>query len=70
VEIRVSAPQGTISLYNLWDIGNGRARSQLQGAGMIVEEADSGRLRRYRCNDGHSTPTFTHLVFSIEIGES
>jgi hypothetical protein len=67
VEVTVRAPKGKLYVYNIWDRGNGQASSQLLGAGMLIQEHEQGRLRRYRCNEGHPTPTFTHLVFSIQI---
>lgn len=67
VTIDVFAPDGKIDVYNIWDIGNGRCRSQVDGGGMLVEVSEDGRKRYYRCNDGHPKPTFKHLEFSIEI---
>ena len=67
VEIGVHAPKGHVHVYNHWDKGDGGSWSQLLGAGMLVEESEGGTRRRYRCNDGHPVPTFTHLVFSVEI---
>jgi hypothetical protein len=67
VEIAVTAPRGVLHVYNVWDVGDGQRRSQLQGAGMLIEPRDGGRCRRYRCNDGHAEPTFTYLVFTLTI---
>ena len=67
VEIDIYAPNGKINVYNTWDIGNGQCRSQLEGAGMLIEVSEDGKKRYYRCNDGHPRTTFKHLEFSIEI---
>ena len=67
VLLTVRAPQGSLLVYNVWDTGDGRTQSQLQGAGMLVEESEEGRFRRYRCNDGHLESTFTHLTFSLRV---
>jgi len=67
VLLTVHASQSSLILYNVWDSGDGRTQSQLQGAGMLVEEREEGRFRRYRCNDGHPEPTFSHLTFSLRV---
>ena len=68
VQISFSAPQRKLTVYNLWDTGNGQPSSQVQGAGMQFEL--SGTTRIYHCNDGHPDATFSHLTFSIAITES
>ena len=67
VEIAFEAPRGKLTVYNIWDVGNGQSASQVMGAGMQVEVSDDGRTRAYRCNDGHEATTFDHLVFSLEL---
>jgi hypothetical protein len=67
VTIDLEAPGETLTLYNIWDPGNGQAQSQVLGAGMGLTVSEDGRQRVYRCNDGHAESTFTHLVFSLEI---
>jgi hypothetical protein len=54
---------GMLSVYNIWDRGNGRA-SQSWSSGMLVEELDNGRL--YRCNDIGFDTNFDKIVFRIE----
>lgn len=66
VEIDFIAPKKTITVYNIWDTGNGQSRSQLMGAGMHLEDDDE-KQRVYNCNDGHPETTFSHLKFSLEI---
>jgi hypothetical protein len=66
VEVRFEAPDGILHVYNIWESVQGRRESQLEGAGMLIEEFGPGS-RRYRCNDGHAEPTFDHLVFSLEL---
>ena len=68
VQIQHSAPQQALSVYNIWDTGNGQSSSQLDGAGMHLEI--DGKKRIYRCNDGHLETSFSHLVFTIEISGS
>ena len=67
LEISYEAPSGRLTVYNIWDRGNGRSASQVAGAGMHIEVSSSNRVRTYRCNDGHEDTVFTHLVFSLEI---
>ncbi|MCM2535010.1 hypothetical protein NDK43_25050 [Neobacillus pocheonensis] len=55
---------GNLSLYNIWDKGNG-TQSQMYTSGMIIDEKDDGILI-YNCNDYGFETEFTDLVFSIE----
>jgi len=66
LEIFFRAPQKKLTVYNVWDTGDGQSTSQLMGAGMQLELSDDGKTRTYRCNDGHPDPTFSHLTFSLE----
>ncbi|ODG90029.1 MULTISPECIES: hypothetical protein [Bacillaceae] len=54
---------GYLSLYNIWDEGDGR-ESQSYSSGMIVEEKDG--IFIYYCNDFGFETNFDDLVFSIE----
>lgn len=54
---------GLLSLYNIWDDGDGR-ESQAHTSGMIVEQIDN--ILIYRCNDYGLETDFNKLVFSIE----
>ncbi|WP_129691582.1 hypothetical protein [Gottfriedia acidiceleris] len=54
---------GNLSIYNIWDDGNGR-ESQSYSSGMIVEEQDGKFI--YKCNDYGFETNFDDLVFSIE----
>lgn len=65
--IDVAAPQEKIYVYNIWDDGNGQTSSQLAGSGMKIEISEDDRKRTFYCNDGHTTPTFNHLIFSLSI---
>jgi hypothetical protein len=55
---------GNLSVYNIWDEGNGR-QSQMYTSGMLIDEQDDGILI-YKCNDNGFETDFTDLVFSIE----
>lgn len=55
---------GNLSVYNIWDKGNG-SQSQGYTSGMIIDERDDGILI-YKCNDYGFETDFTDLVFSIE----
>ena len=67
VEIAFVAPQKKVTVYNIWDSGDGQSRSQLMGSGMHREISEDGRTRTYQCNDGHAETVFSHLVFSLEV---
>jgi hypothetical protein len=54
---------GCLSVYNVWDEGEGR-RSQGWSSGMLVEELPNGR--RYRCNDVGFDTRFDKLVVRVE----
>lgn len=66
VQIDMVSPSGSIDIYNKWQKPGGPVLSQILGAGMLVD-VDSHGLRHYRCNDGHTEPTFQHLRFAVEI---
>lgn len=55
---------GNLSVYNIWDEGDGR-RSQGYSSGMLIDEQEDGTLI-YKCNDYGFKTDFTDLVFSIE----
>lgn len=54
---------GNLSVYNIWDKGNGR-ESQSWTSGMLIEELPNGR--RYRCNDIGFETNFDKIIFKIE----
>jgi hypothetical protein len=54
---------GLLSVYNIWDRGQG-SDSQSHSSGMLIEEHPNGR--RYRCNDIGFDTQFDKLVFQIE----
>ncbi len=54
---------GFLSIYNIWDRGNGR-ESQAWSSGMLIESCQRGR--RYRCNDIGFDTHFDKMVFRIE----
>jgi hypothetical protein len=64
VEFEVPGGAAIISVYNLWDCGNGVVDSWHNGAAMIVEEIPNGR--RYRCNDGEPDDDFDDIIFRLE----
>ncbi len=55
---------GLLSIYNIWDEGDGR-ESQAHSSGMLIEE--NGKTLTYRCNDYGFETNFDELVFSIEM---
>ena len=65
VDFEVSSKEGTVSVRNCWDTGDGVINSWHHGAAMIVD--DLGDKRRYRCNDGHPDENFTDVVFTVEV---
>jgi len=63
VELKCSASEGLLSVYNIWDMGRGN-ESQSHTSGMLIEK--DGEKIIYKCNDfGHET-NFDKIVFSIE----
>jgi hypothetical protein len=54
---------GLLSIYNIWDDGNGY-KSQSHTSGMLVKELPQGR--RYCCNDVGFDTNFDKLIFRIE----
>ncbi|NIA57089.1 hypothetical protein HAV22_26045 [Massilia sp. TW-1] len=64
VRIAVLDSTGRLSVYNLWDAGQGK-QSQSHTSGMLIEPLPKGR--RYRCNDIGLVTSFDDLVFRIEV---
>ena len=60
---RCLTSDGCLSVYNVWDKGDGR-RSQALISGMLIEELPNGR--RYRCNDVGFDTRFDKLVVRID----
>jgi hypothetical protein len=60
---RCLTSDGCLSVYNIWDKGDGR-NSQAWSSGMLIEELPNGR--RYRCNDIGFNTRFDKLVVRIE----
>lgn len=54
---------GLLSIYNIWDDGNGR-ESQAYSSGMKVIEKQNATI--YKCNDYGFNTNFDKLIFSIE----
>ncbi|GFZ30302.1 hypothetical protein CSC2_08280 [Clostridium zeae] len=52
-----------LSIYNMWDKGNG-AQSQSHTSGMIVVENDN--ILTYNCNDIGFDTNFDKLIFTLE----
>ncbi len=65
VVIQIKSKKGECLVKNVWDTGDGVIESWHNGAAMIVEISDSGRL--YKCNDGRPNDDFDDLVFCIEL---
>lgn len=59
---------GRLVLYNIWDSGRGRGKSESQSAtsGMLVEALADGS-QRYSCTDIGVEPDFSRLVFRVSI---
>jgi hypothetical protein len=65
VEMMVSAENGRLHVYNIWDSHRGYGlESQSHTSGMLVEQ--TGKVRTYRCHDIGNNPDFSKLVFSLE----
>lgn len=64
IYVKCFAPEGLISIYNVWDKGNGLS-SQTDFAGMLIER--NGNKITYRCNNGLLDTNFDELVFEIEL---
>lgn len=60
---KCTSQEGLISIYNLWDRGNG-GRSLGYTSGMLVEK--DGNKITYRCNDSGIDTNFEKLVFTVE----
>ena len=66
VEMMVSAEDGRLHVYNIWDSHRGYGReSQSHTSGMLIEQ--TGNVRTYQCHDIGTTPDFSKLVFSLEL---
>lgn len=55
--------EGKLSIYNIWDKGNG-SQSQSYTSGMLIDEKNG--VLTYSCNDYGFNSTFSDLVFSLE----
>lgn len=64
IELGVRGNAETLTVYNVWDAGDGTIDARHNGAAMIIEEVPNGR--RYRCNDGLADDDFDDIVFRIE----
>jgi len=60
---RCFTSDGCLSIYNIWNKGDGR-QSQGWSSGMLIEELPNGR--RYRCNDVGFDTQFDKLVVQVE----
>ncbi|WP_349407788.1 hypothetical protein [Pseudalkalibacillus sp. SCS-8] len=67
LEYDVETNNGELLLWNIWDTGNGSTDAWINGAAMIAQDLDNGKI--YFCNDGHPDDNFDDLVFKIEIIE-
>lgn len=67
VSIQCYAPEGKLSVYNIFDLGleRGGVRSQVPSCGMVLEK--KGNLYRYFCNDAGFQTNFDKLIFEIEL---
>lgn len=63
-ELKCFSSEGLVSVYNIWDRGQG-SESQAFTSGMLVEE--EGNKRIYNCNDFGYETNFDKLVFTIEL---
>ena len=64
VVVHIGKGTTKVSVYNVWDHGDGVTQAWHNGAAMIVEHLDAG-ARRYRCNDGEPDDDFDDIVFRI-----
>jgi hypothetical protein len=65
IDVEFETKNGLLEVWNVWDTGDGVVHAWHNGAAMIVEEIEHGKL--YHCNDGHPDDNFDDLVFKIEI---
>jgi hypothetical protein len=63
VIIKCHTNDGKLSIYNIWDEGDGR-ESQAHSSGMLIIENDS--LFVYKCNAYGFDTEFNDFVFSLE----
>ena len=63
IEVICFTKNGLLSVYNVWDRGEGK-NSQSHSSGMLVEELLNGR--RYKCNDIGFDTNFDKLIFRVE----
>lgn len=64
VDLQLLGKPAEITVYNVWDSGNGVIDAWHNGAAMMIEEIPNGR--RYRCNDGFADDDFDDIVFRLE----
>lgn len=63
VIIKCHTNDGKLSIYNIWDEGDGR-ESQSYSSGMLISEKDGTLV--YKCNAYGFDTEFNDLIFSIE----
>ena len=65
VVIDIRSRNEVLSVYNIWDEGNGVMLWWGGGAAMVVEDSAYGA--RYHCNDGHPDDNCDDIVFDVTI---
>ena len=65
IEIKCHANDGFLTIWNVWDTGNGVVQAWHNGAAMR-KEIKNGKII-YSCNDGHDDDDFTDITFSLEV---
>jgi hypothetical protein len=61
----VSATDGLLRLYNIWDSGRGRRMESQSATSGMIKESPSPGTTIYRCNDIGRNPAFNKLVFEL-----
>lgn len=65
IKIKCYANDGYLTIWNVWDTGNGVIQAWHNGAAMKKEIKNAKII--YSCNDGHDDDDFSNITFSLEV---
>lgn len=69
LQYNVTAKKNQLSVWNIWNCGNGVTDAWVMGAA-IIKEVISENHFRYYCNDGHPNDDFSDIIFDLKILEA
>ena len=68
LQYRVTANENQLSVWNIWNRGDGCTDAWVMGAAMIKEVISENHFRYY-CNDGHPDDNFSDIIFELNVLE-